>query len=395
MRIHQLLSTSGIFFAAFLATACSLHTTNSTQPKTLEIGDTASAISEHKAHRDNPIHQRYAPVDLSNWELSWADEFDYEDTQLDENWLSKQGEFESSWVKGRRYRKNAVVTDGVLELRNIKDENDPHIWSSASVWTKEAFGFGYYEARYKYAAAYGTNNSFWFWPENGTPEGQRACEIDVNEGHYPNIINTNIHNWTDKWLSTSGGDTHHSSQQHFTLQGEPDHTVVLDQSVQAHKIRLRSNNPASIHISEFRVFAPSEIYPEANADLDASAPENFALSDDAKLTTNGTFNRLPSQEKYAVDGNIKSRWVSKKHGAKFLQIEWEEAKEIGAVQFVNGWKKGDDPYRNLMGDFTLEYHNGSDWVEFHTYDASEIADYAEDYHVYGFLNGPKITLNGS
>ena len=343
----------------------------------------AEAGHNYQKLRDNPVVSRLAPLNMSDWELAWSDEFDYEDAQLDENWLSKQGEFESDWVKGRRYRKNAVVVDGVLELRNIKDENDPHIWSSASVWTKEAFGYGYYEARYKYAGAYGTNNSFWFWPENGTPEGQKACEIDVNEGHYPNIMNTNIHNWTDTWLHTSGRDTHYSDQQHFTLDGSPDHTVELD-NVKANKVRLRSNNPASIHINEFRVFEPASSYPDALSDLDDAAPLNLAGLPSAKLTTNGTFTRLPSTEKNAIDGNVKSRWVSDKHGPKFLQIEWPEKKTIGAVQFLNGWKKGSDPYRNLIGDFTLEYYDGENWIEAYIYDASEVSDYSKEYHTYGF-----------
>ncbi len=381
MTHHKILSIASLLFVTSALSGCSLHS-NSHSVKS-EATPTID-LTQYTTLRDNPSSTRTAPINLSEWELSWADEFDYEDAKLDENWLSKQGEFESDWVKGRRYRKNAVVTDGVLELRNIKDENDPNIWSSASVWTKEAFGYGYYEARYKYAAAYGTNNSFWFWPENGTPDGQKACEIDINEGHYPNIMNTNIHNWTDTWQHTSGRTTHYSDQQHFTLDGNPDHTVVLDEPVQTTKVRLRSDNPASIHISEFRVFVPSENYPEANADLGETAPENLAQSDDVTLTTNGTFNRLPSQEKNAIDGNIKSRWVSDKHGPKFLQIEWTDAKEVGAVQFINGWKKGNDPYRNLMGDFTLEYFDGNEWVEFHSYDAADVANYADEYHVYGF-----------
>jgi beta-glucanase (GH16 family) len=328
----------------------------------------ACSSSSTARDRDNPQSYRYEPLDLSEWELSWSDEFDYDDAQLDENWASKSGEFESEWVLGRRWRKNAVVMDGVLELRNIKDEQDPHVWSSASVWTKDSFGYGYYEARYKYAGAYGTNNSFWFWPEQGTPEGQKACEIDVNEGHYPNIMNTNIHNWTDTWITPSGREAHHDNQLHHTLFGEPEHTIALDASVLATKVRLRSDNPASIHVREFRVL---------------SNGENLSLADDAVFTTVGVFNRLPSKEEYAVDGNPDTRWVSAKHGPKWLQLEWPEPQSIDSIELLNGWPQSDGAHRNLIGDYTVEVYDGESWHELASYDASTVADFSEEFHTFG------------
>ena len=38
-----------------------------------------------------------------------------------------------------------------------------------------------------------TNNSFWFYQWNAK-EKLQAFEIDVVEGHYPNDMNSNIHN---------------------------------------------------------------------------------------------------------------------------------------------------------------------------------------------------------
>ena len=334
--------------------------------------------------RDNPQAYRFAGLDLSEWELAWSDEFDYVDAQLDENWISRQGEFESDWVIGRRWRRNAVVVDGILELRNEKNEDDPHVWSSASVWTREAFGYGYYEARYRYAGAYGANNSFWFWPINGTAEGQKACEIDVNEGHYPNIVNTNVHNWTDTWITPDGRETHGDNQLHHTPFGEPDHTIVPDAPVTASKVRLTSNNPASIHLREFRVLAPSESgYPSADADLAARGITNLARAEDAVFSTVGIFDRLPSREEFAVDGRLDTRWISSKHGPKWLQVEWLEPKTIGAIQFMNGWPQEGGVHRNLIADYTLEYFDGQQWVQLAAYDGSAVANFAAEYHTFG------------
>lgn len=327
-------------------------------------------------------------IDFNQWQLAWSDEFNYSNVQLDENWISQNGPTENPWVLSSRWRENAVVKDGVLHLLAKKENRGGQAWTTGNVWSKRQFHYGYFEARYKIAAAYGTNNSFWFWPKKGVPEGEKACEIDVNEGHYPNIINTNIHNWTDKYTLPNGRVAHSDNQLHHTLAGQPDHTITLDKSVKTKKIRLRSQNPASIHISEFRVFAPSNNgYPDAFNEEQQKAYYNHALAENTILKTNGIFNRLPSEEKFAIDGRADTRWVSEKHGDKFLELSWSSPVEVGAIQFINGWlqeygvDKGD--YRNLISDYVIEYYNGKNWVEINSYSATKVADYSQEYQTYG------------
>ncbi|WP_370980229.1 family 16 glycosylhydrolase [Agaribacterium sp. ZY112] len=329
-------------------------------------------------------------IDLSNWDLEWSDEFNYADKQLDKNWVSQNGATENPWVLSSRWRDNAKVEDGVLHLLAKKETriDDSQPWTTGNIWSKRAFHYGYYEARMKYAEAYGTNNSFWFWPKQGVKEGQKACEIDVNEGHYPNIINSNIHNWTDTWTLPNGKKMHHDNQLHHTLDGDPGHHLTLEKPIKTKKLRLISSNPSSLHISEFRVFAPSDSYPKAlDAEYDSTLV-NHALAKDTSLKTNGIYNKLPSEEAFAIDGRMETRWVSKKDGPKLLELNWDEAKEIGAVQFANGWlqefgaEKG--KYRNLIADYKIQYHDGKDWIELTEFDAAkEVSDYATQWHVFG------------
>lgn len=327
-------------------------------------------------------------IDLKDWELAWSDEFNYPNKQLDDNWISQNGPTENPWVLSSRWRENAVVKDGVLNLLAKKESRGGQEWTTGNIWSKRQFHYGYFEARYKIAGAYGTNNSFWFWPKNGVPDGEKACEIDVNEGHYPNIINTNIHNWTDKYTLPNGRVAHSDNQLHHTLEGQPDHTIKLDSPIKTNKIRLRSQNPASIHISEFRVFAPSDNgYPDAFDEKAIQAHTNHALDSGVTLSTNGIFNRLPSEEKFAIDNRPDTRWVSEKHGNKFLELTWSAPVDIGAIQFINGWLQeygvSEGSYRNLISDYSLEYHNGETWVEVASYDAASVADYSEKFHTYG------------
>lgn len=166
------------------------------------------------------------PIDTtSGWHLSWHDEFDYSDSELENNWIA-QNAASGGVVLCSRWRENAVVHDGILELKAIKENRGGQEWTAASIWTNEKFHYGYYECRYKYAGTTGTNNSFWMWSQS-VPEGEKAFELDVNEGHYPNIINTNIHNWTDK--DVDGG--HEDDPERFVMGGidpQPSYTHVLD-----------------------------------------------------------------------------------------------------------------------------------------------------------------------
>ncbi len=335
----------------------------------------------------SPLSAQEPLLDLSKWKLQWSDEFDYPDSQLDKNWISQNGHTENPWVLSSRWRENAVVRDGVLELLSKKEQRaDDQPWTTGNVWSKRTFGYGYFEARYKYAGAYGTNNSFWMWPKQGVTDDQKACEIDINEGHYPNIINTNVHNWTDTYTLPNGRVTHDDDQLHHTLDGNPEHNIKLSKPIKTTKIRLTSNNPASIHISEFRVLAPAKNYPSANEKL-SDTHLNHARAENTTLRTNGLFDKLPSQEAFAIDGRLDTRWVSKKHGPKWLELSWPEAKEIGAIQFMNGWAQefgaSKGQYRNLISDYNVEYYDGQKWNNIASYDAANISNYAKEWHTYG------------
>ena len=146
------------------------------------------------------------------WKLLWSDEFDYADSRLDEKWVSENAS--PGHILCSRWRENAVVTNGMLRLCNRKESRGGKKWTSASVWTKARFKYGYFECRYRYAAATGTNNSFWFVTlPHGKDEG---FEIDVNEGHYPSEINTNIHDYK-KVLFKGGKKSHKTDAKAFDL----------------------------------------------------------------------------------------------------------------------------------------------------------------------------------
>jgi alpha-L-rhamnosidase len=127
----------------------------------------------------------------SGMKMVWSDEFDYDDSKLEEKWVAENAS--PGHIICSRWRENAVVTNGMLRLCNRKERRGGKEWTSASVWTKARFKYGYFECRYRYAAAKGTNNSFWF--TTIPHKAGEDFEMDVNEGHYPSKINTNIHDF--------------------------------------------------------------------------------------------------------------------------------------------------------------------------------------------------------
>lgn len=133
------------------------------------------------------------PENKDEWELSWSDEFDYI-TREDflKNWKSKEGHSGNTSVLSSSWKENVEVGNGSIKLVARKENrlNDLK-WTGASIRSLKKFQFGYFECRYKYAAASGTNNSFWLMPDQ--PGSNKDYEIDINEGHYPNIVNTNTH----------------------------------------------------------------------------------------------------------------------------------------------------------------------------------------------------------
>ena len=138
-------------------------------------------------------------IDTDRWELAWNDEFDYANREeLLKVWESAAQSH--SHILSSRWPENVETTGSTVRLVNHKESRGGQDWTSGSIWTRQDFQYGYFECRYKYAAATGTNNSFWIMTRGGAPDptvGKRF-ELDINEGHYPDEVNTNIHNWTDQ-----------------------------------------------------------------------------------------------------------------------------------------------------------------------------------------------------
>lgn len=327
----------------------------------------------------------FLPGGPDGWTLHWSDEFDYPDKKLDERWNSQNSG--STHILSSRWRENAVVSGGTLKLVNRKEKRGGNEWTSGNVWTKEKFQYGYFECRYRYAAASATNNSFWLMnATKETPSAGKKFEIDINEGHYPNRINTNIHNWSD-FTRVNGKMTHPSDSRSFSFGQNPDVSVQLEIPVRTKRVRLSSTSGSHFHIGEFRLYNVNpQGYPvtlSPTADKDRPGLVNFARDPRTKVTVSGFFKDGEDTRSRLTDGNSTSTWITQKEGPKFVEFELAEEQTIGCVQFINGWNDRGN-YKSLLENYRLEYHNGQRWVEMARYDVTE-GDYnfARDFHTYG------------
>lgn len=160
--------------------------------QTLVLDDIVSqSITAELAARDEGVEPVSGPpADSGDWELAFEDEFT--GTALDPAvWKVHDGE---TWgaLLSTRWKENCVVEDGLLRLVTRKESRGGKDWTSGFVATKSfRQAYGYWEARYRYAAAPGLNNAFW---TNPFPKDKSTgFEIDVNEGHWPNTVNMSLH----------------------------------------------------------------------------------------------------------------------------------------------------------------------------------------------------------
>ena len=114
-----------------------------------------------------PSFDSTGPPEPEKWELTFSDDFNGERLDTDV-WRSAQGE---SWgaLQSARFPENAVVTNGLLRLVTRKENRGGKQWTSAMIST-HAFRqkYGYWESRYRYAAATGLNQAFWMNPTRRT-----------------------------------------------------------------------------------------------------------------------------------------------------------------------------------------------------------------------------------
>lgn len=318
-----------------------------------------------------------APPAGAEWELVFREEFEGDTAELDKNWEFQNGP--SGHILCSRWRENVIVENGVCRLLNRKESRGGQDWTSGSMWTRRPFRYGYFECGYKYGATTGLNNSFWIMTRGReNPSAPVRFEIDINEGHYPNEIATNIHRWSGKHIAFSRA---------YKLGVDPKPVIQLEAPVETDRIRLLIRDTGRSRVSELRVFPFSRFgYPPITATElapDASWPPNVASL--AKAEASSVLGDKYTADK-AVDGKLDpdSRWVSddKAPAPHTLTLRLDKKYPVGCVQLVSGTKQGDQ-WVDPIGDYVVQWWDGTDWRDIAGSDSRrELVDLSRDFHTY-------------
>lgn len=336
-------------------------------------------------------------INLKDWELSWSDEFNGSKKDIRVQWSIENGDGVTSHIHSNRWDNNIEVKDGSLRLVNRRKRTTgigsgesrckTHEFTSGNMWTKRDFMYGYYECRFKYAASNAINNAFWFMNRPRDIEKGKRYEIDVNEGHYPNEINMNLHNWSD--IDEDG--KHPIYPLALSYGTKPGYSYQLEKPFTTSKVRIISNYDAQFHIPEFRVYnVNSAGYPDplsATADSDIEGLVNYARDACTKVKVSGIYkDQNWRAAPKAHDGSLTTTWLSQDSGEKWIELTFDQERTVGCVQFVNGiYSAKYSEWRNQINDFKVQYHDGSDWVNVGSLSKDgENLDLSRDFHTYGF-----------
>lgn len=143
------------------------------------------------------------------WELSWADEFEYEGLPDSSKWSYENGYIRNNELQyyTKRRSKNARVENGTLIIEFRKDNYSGHSYTSASLHTRNKAEWQYakIEVRAKLPTGRGMWPAIWMLGTNIDEVGWPACgEIDImeNVGFDPDVVHANIH--TEAYNHTKG-----------------------------------------------------------------------------------------------------------------------------------------------------------------------------------------------
>lgn len=141
----------------------------------------------------------------AGYRLAWSDEFD--GSALDTNkWVYRTDS--KHW--STQSPENVSVADGFLRLGVRKQSLGGKEYAGSGVISREAFKYGYYEARFRVPPGAGWHTSFWMQKHDGaggTRPKAAVQELDVCENDSVNLrrYGVNIHCWNPEPHASFGG----------------------------------------------------------------------------------------------------------------------------------------------------------------------------------------------
>lgn len=314
-----------------------------------------------------------------DWKLFWNDEFSGGDKEFDARWNAEN--YSSAHIDCSRWRENAVISDGTLKIVYKKEYKGGKEYTTANVMTKEKFLYGYFEARYKYAPAYATNNSFWIRTDQIQDGKGSTFEIDINEGKYPNLVATNY----------ADTQTTKSDAKAFIFGSDPLQKIMHETGkVEYRYFKLVSNQGARFHLKEFCAFPAMESYPDLTQPHNTWTKEqidNDYVNKGRVHSCSGVYeNKEHLQPDRSIDRDPGSSWCSQMDGEKWIIYDLGEPKIISCFLFLSGYGPLNDTsnWDHQLKEYKIYGSNDlENWTEVASKDITDDIDFSKEYHTFG------------
>lgn len=316
----------------------------------------------------------------AGYELRWYDEFN--GTSLNTNeWYYRNDS--KHWSTQRP--ENVSLVNGNLKIALKKESYGGMNYTGGGIISKKNFQYGYYEVRAKLHPASGWHSAFWAMDHHENADtwpAEALTEVDQFEvdSVSPSSIRHNVIPWNPTAGTLTSGiynvgfntaqDFHiygfewTSTQVKFYVDGALKYTANYPESYHIHgtvKIWLTciaswlgnttyvddTALPGEILFDYIRYYAPS------------ASMSNLALVKTA--TVDSTYDVMYAGQK-AVDGDNHcdySRWLSADNtNPHWIKLDLGQTYQVNRIKFWTGYQG----YNNPLTNYTLQYWNGSSWV---------------------------------
>jgi beta-glucanase (GH16 family) len=153
----------------------------------------------------SPVLIAQGPPQGTNYKLTWSDDFNGDKLDQTKWEYRTDSKLLSTQAPG-----NVSVGGGYLTIALRKESAGGKEYTGGGVISRQAFRYGYYEARLKIEAGSGWHSSFWMMHYNGKDtHGEHATlELDVieNQSKDLNSYGVNTHRWAISHIAAGHKD---------------------------------------------------------------------------------------------------------------------------------------------------------------------------------------------
>ncbi|HBW80067.1 MAG TPA: hypothetical protein DEF78_07185 [Sphingobacterium sp.] len=275
---------------------------------------------------------------------------------LDQYFISEHLDSPTSHMTDR-IRENAIQTNGELRLYNRLVDAENMLFTACSLRLKTPFTYGMVESEMKISTVGGINNSIWMRGDSRSG-ANNAFEIDVQEGKFPNVVDTNVHDWS---VYPAPSIQNYKGYQMTKRIKSPISSLVFDKPKKTRRLRLSFSYYKRLHVAGVMIFNGDNT---VNMFDQNSVTSNLAF-DLLQRNNFSAFSSSHFNDESTVDKIWSGTLLTNKHHLIFddsddkknIVIEFNEFVDISSIHVLTGWGGSLDipSWQDISDNVKFEY----------------------------------------